>query len=146
VLTAAEGDAIDVVYETVEIADMVAANVNKVVTLKGATYTAFKKSGNDRSFTITKGNATIPGWNAFGLADTEASEQGKTYDIIGAISIKNSDIQFQPIEIKEATSTNISTIKANTDVNAPVYNLAGQQVEKSYKGLVIKNGKKVINK
>lgn len=44
------------------------------------------------------------------------------------------------------TSTNISTIKANTDVNAPVYNLAGQQVEKSYKGLVIKNGKKVINK
>jgi len=43
-------------------------------------------------------------------------------------------------------ATNINTIKANTDVNAPVYNLAGQQVEKSYKGLVIKNGKKVINK
>lgn len=42
--------------------------------------------------------------------------------------------------------TGINTIKANTDVNAPVYNLAGQQVEKSYKGLVIKNGKKIINK
>ncbi len=47
--------------------------------------------------------------------------------------------------LDEGTS-GINTIKANTDVNAPVYNLAGQQVEKSYKGLVIKNGKKVINK
>jgi len=30
------------------------------------------------------------------------------------------------------------------DANAPVYNVAGQQVSKSYKGLVIKNGKKYI--
>lgn len=30
------------------------------------------------------------------------------------------------------------------DVNAPIYNAAGQRVGKSYKGLVIKNGKKYI--
>lgn len=36
--------------------------------------------------------------------------------------------------------------KANTDVNAPMYNLAGQRVSKSYKGIVIQNGKKFINK
>ena len=65
--------------------------------------------------------------------------------------VKNSEVtpevaQNGKILTVNGTSTNISTIKANTDVNAPVYNLAGQQVEKSYKGLVIKNGKKVINK
>lgn len=31
-------------------------------------------------------------------------------------------------------------------VNAPMYNLAGQRVDKSYKGVVIQNGKKFINK
>ena len=30
--------------------------------------------------------------------------------------------------------------------NAPVYNLAGQQVDASYKGVVIKNGKKYVQK
>lgn len=30
--------------------------------------------------------------------------------------------------------------------NAPVYNLAGQQVGASYKGVVIKNGKKYVQK
>ena len=41
----------------------------------------------------------------------------------------------------------ISTVKAakfNTD--APAYNLAGQKVGKDFKGLVIKNGAKVVNK
>ena len=65
--------------------------------------------------------------------------------------VKNSEVtpevaQNGKILTVNGTSTNINTIKTNTDVNAPVYNLAGQQVEKSYKGLVIKNGKKVINK
>lgn len=37
-------------------------------------------------------------------------------------------------------------VKANTNANAPMYNLAGQRVSKSYKGIVIQNGKKFINK
>ena len=65
--------------------------------------------------------------------------------------VKNSEVtpevaQNGKILTVNGTSTNINTIKANTDVNAPVYNLAGQQVEKSYKGIVIKNGKKFFNK
>lgn len=46
------------------------------------------------------------------------------------------------------TGTNISSAvvasKANT--NAPIYNLAGQKVNKSYKGVVIQNGKKFVQK
>ena len=41
----------------------------------------------------------------------------------------------------------IETVKANAKVNNEViYNLAGQKVGKDYKGLVIKNGKKLIQK
>lgn len=44
-------------------------------------------------------------------------------------------------------STGIQTVKAETiDVNAPIYNLAGQQVDKNFKGVVIQNGKKMIQK
>ncbi len=40
----------------------------------------------------------------------------------------------------ETAIANISAEKAN--VNAPVYNLNGQQVSKDYKGVVVQNGKK----
>lgn len=37
-------------------------------------------------------------------------------------------------------------IASEENVNAPMYNMLGVQVDSSYKGLVIKNGKKFINK
>lgn len=49
----------------------------------------------------------------------------------------------------EAIVNAIEGIKADAktlNVNAPMYNLAGQMVNKSYKGVVIQNGKKFINK
>ena len=43
--------------------------------------------------------------------------------------------------------TGISEVRANkAAADNKVYNLAGQQVGKDYKGLIIKNGKKFINK
>ncbi len=50
---------------------------------------------------------------------------------------------------KEKTpTTNISNafVAPKANVNAPIYNLAGQQVTKSYKGVVIQNGKKFVQK
>ena len=46
------------------------------------------------------------------------------------------------------TTTGINGINVNDtfDANAPMYNLAGQRVTKSYKGVVIVNGKKMLNK
>lgn len=40
----------------------------------------------------------------------------------------------------------INDIKNDVDKNAPSYNLAGQRVSESYKGVVIQNGKKVVKK
>lgn len=48
----------------------------------------------------------------------------------------------------EDTTTGIANVdvNANIDVDVPMYNLAGQRVSKSYKGVVIVNGKKMLNK
>lgn len=54
-----------------------------------------------------------------------------------------SDVSFQ-IGIG-VVPTGINSLNA-ADSNAPVYNLAGQQVGKNYKGIVVKNGKKAIVK
>ena len=44
--------------------------------------------------------------------------------------------------------TGISVINAETEgaADAPVYNLSGQRVDENYRGVVIKNGRKVVNK
>lgn len=46
------------------------------------------------------------------------------------------------------TGTNISSavVASKLNANAPIYNLAGQKVSKSYKGVVIQNGKKFVQK
>lgn len=44
------------------------------------------------------------------------------------------------------TSTGINTVKTDEKAETPVYNLKGQRVDNSYKGLVIKNGKKYVVK
>ena len=40
----------------------------------------------------------------------------------------------------------ITGVKAAVKADGAIYNLAGQKVDKSYKGLVIMNGKKVVLK
>jgi len=45
-----------------------------------------------------------------------------------------------------ATGINNVVISDESDDSTPMYNLAGQRVNKSYKGVVIQNGKKMFNK
>lgn len=60
---------------------------------------------------------------------------------------KNTQIGFGGYEFTATGSgTGISEIATATNEDAPVYNLAGQRVSSDTKGLLIKNGKKFINK
>ena len=62
-------------------------------------------------------------------------------------SIYNTTNQLYLISwTKTSEPTGISTAKTAAEFNGAIYNVAGQQVTKSYKGLVIKNGKKVVQK
>lgn len=52
---------------------------------------------------------------------------------------------FNTFAITRDGSTNIQALSV-ADENAPVYNLLGQKVDASFKGIVIKNGKKMLQK
>ena len=64
--------------------------------------------------------------------------------LTGVIIRYNETYEIAPTTTPVTTA--INTIEADKVQNGVIYNLAGQKVDKSYKGLVIKNGKKVINK
>lgn len=71
---------------------------------------------------------------------TIALEAGKEYWMFS----QNAQVGFQGFEF--TTGAGIDDIKNDVDKNAPSYNLAGQRVDDNYKGVVIKNGKKVVKK
>ena len=59
-----------------------------------------------------------------------------------------SDIFIDNIKVEEGVSTGISSISSKTanTKNSPRYNLSGQRVSGSYKGIVIQNGRKFVAK
>jgi len=50
------------------------------------------------------------------------------------------------VQVVYGGSTGINSIHFSNAQNDTIYNLSGQQVDKSFKGVVIKNGKKMIQK
>lgn len=69
-------------------------------------------------------------------------EAGKDYYMFSPMSQMGLyGFYFQP-----SGGTGISNVKAAEDAEAPVFNLAGQQVGKDAKGVLIQNGKKFVNK
>ena len=73
---------------------------------------------------------------------------GKAYLQTNAALTTNPGARLNIVFDSEATGINTLDNWTNSqiDANAPMYNLAGQKVNKSYKGIVIVNGKKVVRK
>ena len=76
----------------------------------------------------------LPGVNSFTFTNT-----GEQLCFVAIV-----DIATEKTVIPDVTG--ISTVKAAQANDAVIYNLAGQKVTESYKGVVIKNGKKVVIK
>lgn len=76
------------------------------------------------------------------------SYPASNYKIEGVEAGTTVVITFDPethvITVSVATGINALTIE--DDQNAPIFNLAGQRVDKEYKGVVIQNGKKLLVK
>ena len=106
-LTLKDGEAVAVTYPTVTDADIIAENVNQVVTLKGVTYTAL----DGKKFNIKSGDAILAGFNQFGI-EIAAPVEDETYDIVGAIGRYSDDIQFQPISITRVPKVLPVTVEA----------------------------------
>lgn len=58
----------------------------------------------------------------------------------------NKDLAVSNVTLAIGGATGISSVKNADSASSVIYNLAGQKVDNNYKGLVIKNGKKSIQK
>jgi len=120
-------------------------------------YEATVSSGNDNSaFSISvindkgmtqlaKVNVPKTGdndWSKYKTVKGKLSQPLEAGEQILRITIEGPYANIDKIEFK-GTETSINTITVD-DSDEPAYNLAGQKVNSHYKGLVIKNGKKVI--
>ena len=123
---------------------------------RGGMYTAnVTTSGDEQSFTATVTNTDIISITAAGIGLSD----GATYILHGYFQVKDNDENYYFAPNKDnhesfaiqftykETSTGINGISTDeADENEAIYNIAGQEVGKGYKGLVIKNGKKQIVK
>ncbi len=74
---------------------------------------------------------------------TAKANNGKKYDIEAIFAGAGNNKNITPLAISETTAINNITTDEALKQNTPIYNLAGQRVGESYKGIVIVNGKKI---
>lgn len=122
------------------------------VEVKDATPTqtaeGFNFVGTYTATTVPVGNYFINSSNKFYKAgDDKTNIKGTraTFEPVGAATSAKG-LGFNVTEDGTTTAINSITMQEELNVNAPMYNLAGQQVTKAYKGVILQNGKKFINK
>lgn len=114
-----------------------AENACKLVKIRNVK--AFKEG----NYYYTDADKSIQFFDKFKLSYTIDTEN--ECDYTGIIIPFNDIIELAPTVNPITSNINGITID-NADVSAPAYNLAGQKVSNSYKGVVIKAGKKFVQK
>lgn len=141
-----ESEGATVTPKTIKI-DELAANINNYVKVENAEFV----SASGKNLTFKVGETTLAVYNQFSVdATTLEATAMYTIEAMGSVYKKNKDTdvvyQLYPISFtKTGDATGITAVKA-AQQNGAIYNVAGQMVTPSYKGLVIKNGKKMIQK
>lgn len=88
------------------------------------------------------GGANFESKDQINIGD-EVIVYGQLVNFNGKYEIKSNN---QIYSINGATSAGVKNITVDKNVDAPAYNIAGQRVNDAYKGIVVKNGKKYLNK
>lgn len=118
---------------------------SSVVTLKNLTLDA---SSTNKATYLTDGTNKIQVYDAFKITLPEFSDE-MTYSVTGVVVWYNTTLEIAPRSAADIVGvpTSINGITTDAaDENAPIYNLAGQRVNKNAKGILIQNGKKFVNK
>lgn len=116
--------------------------MNDFVKLTGVKITSDRKAVDDN------GNE-VELYNKYHVSsfDADNASPDKKYDVFGIVSDFNGIPKLYYTEIVENTRLGIQNAGNNqAETTAPVYNLSGQRVNENYKGVVIRNGRKYINK
>lgn len=126
--------------------------LNLKVPSDGAYYTGFgniEGEGNLLLNALSSRQVSVKGSDTFQIIDVEYPEYkcnawGDGIVVLGCGWVVGTTI-LKEIELLERTGTNdIPDVKASKGTCDTLYNLAGQKVNAFYKGIVIKNGKKVV--
>ena len=143
-----------------EIKDVVPAGVPVLLKGDAKEYALEKADGGSQVSTDLKfsdGTATSTAKTAvYGLATVNGQDgfykasDGKKIPVKCAyleIEDNGNSAKFYSLGDHSGSTTGITSVKNEAaGNNAPMYNLAGQLVDKGYKGIVIKNGKKIVLK
>ena len=137
---------------------------NKAVLLKGTPGESYRLTTGegaeavfDTDLKVSDGTATSSDKTAvYGLATVNGQDgfykasAGKTIPVKCAyleVEKSTSSVKCFSLGDHSGSTTGITSVKNEAaGNNAPMYNLAGQSVDKGYKGIVIKNGKKIVLK
>lgn len=112
-------------------------NVNKVTMFA-------RKNDGDATKTVTIRNGGLEG-------DVLAVAYGFGGELVSA-DVTAADALYVPagsyivFKVEYGETTGISNVAVKNNTNGAIYNLAGQKVSESYKGVVIKNGRKYVQK
>lgn len=125
---------------------LVKGDASKAYTLTPATTEGDATFATDLVTGATTADGTQYGFTSVGGAAFKPVKAGeaipakKCYIVLNGSSAAKYAINF------DGEATGIHTIEAPSAANGAIYNLAGQRVDKAYKGIVIVNGKKYLNK
>ena len=135
-LTATEGTVEPVVLTPAAAAST--DNICKLVTVKNITLFL------DGTKYYTDADKKLQVYDKFKINYTPDTENA--YDYTGVVIPYSSVFELLPTKAPELTTGINGVVADEVNADAPVYNLAGQRVNKNVKGILIKNGKAFINK
>lgn len=123
---------------------------NDLIKIKEFTFSKEEYKTGKFNYYANDGENKIMIYDKFsGIGGVSKLTEGEKYTLTGIYGVIFKNIpEVLPIKaVEKFEPTGITNITTDeTAKNAPVYNLAGQKVTKAYKGVVIKNGKKMIQK
>ena len=123
---------------------------NDLIKIKEFTFSKEEYTTGKFNYYANDGENKIMIYDKFsGIGGVSNLTEGEKYTLTGIFGVIFRGIpEVLPIKaVEKFEPTGITNITADEAAkNAPVYNLAGQKVTKAYKGVVIKNGKKMIQK
>ena len=133
------------------VADIVAKKyINDLVIIKDVKFTKEKVTSGTSTRTnyyINDGDNKVQLYDKFQVSDLATLTDGGTYTVQGLFGQIFNDVPEILMTKKVAETTGINNITTDATLeNAPAFNLAGQKVGKAYKGVVIKAGKKFVQK
>lgn len=117
--------------------------MNNLVKIENVKITS-EVSGKYTNYYATNGTDKIQLYGADDVVEKYANDETE-YNITAVVSMYNK-AQLLPVSVETATGITDITVEKEFDENAPIYNLSGQRVDKSAKGILIQNGKKFIRR